>query len=153
MTKTLGCVLAATLLAASATACSSSSDSSADYCGTLKASQSQFKNTSFAALTEDQFDQLRDKVRTLQDAAPSSIQDDWGVLGDKLDAFKGLLDDAGIKLDDLKSMQQGQIPPGIDAAKLQALAPKLQQLMGGSDLQDATSAIQKNAKSDCNITL
>lgn len=149
MKQTLG-LASAVLMAVSLTACSSSSD---DYCQTLKDSQTQFSNLNFTSLSEDQFTELRGKVGALEAQAPSNVQDDWAVVGDKLDQFKGLLEDAGIGLDDIATLQQGKLPPGVDPNALKAVVPKIQALLQDSSLTDAKQAIQANAKSECNITL
>ncbi len=152
MKKTFG-LASAVLLAASVTACSSSSDSSGDYCDTLKSSQTEFGSMDFTSLDETQFNDLRDKIGTLGDQAPSDVSDDWGVIGSKLDDFKGILDEAGISFDDIKSLQANQLPDGVDQAKLQAMGTQIQELVSDTKLSDAQKAISDSAKADCDITL
>ncbi len=151
MKKTLG-LTSAVLMAVSLTACSDSGGSG-DYCDTLKDSQTQFADLNFSTLSDDEFNDLLDRVGTLEDQAPSDVSDDWGTLGDKLDGFKALLDDAGIGLGDIESLQQGNLPEGADLAKLQELAPKLQEFVTDPSLTEAQQAIKENAKSECDITL
>lgn len=152
MKKSLG-LATAVLLAASMTACSSGSNSGGDYCSTLKTSQSEFTSMDFTSLNESQFSALRDKISTLQDQAPSDVSDDWGVIGDKLDAFKSALDEAGVSFDDIKTLQQNKLPQGVDPAKLQAMGTKIQQLVSDPKLSTAQTVIKDNAKKDCHITL
>ncbi len=152
MKKTLG-LMSAVLMAVSLASCSDSSGSSGDYCDTLKDSQTQFADLNFSTLSDDEFNDLLDRVGTLEDQAPSDVSDDWGTLGDKLDEFKALLDDAGIGLGDIESLQQGNLPEGADLAKLQELAPKLQEFVTDPSLTEAQQAIKENAKSECDITL
>jgi len=152
MKKTLG-LMSAVLMAVSLASCSDSSGSSGDYCDTLKDSQTQFADLNFSTLSDDEFNDLLDRVGTLEDQAPSDVSDDWGTLGDKLDEFKALLDDAGIGLGDIESLQQGNLPKGADLAKLQELAPKLQEFVTDPSLTEAQQAIKENAKSECDITL
>ena len=149
MKKTLG-LTSAVLMAVSLTACSDSSD---EYCDTLKESQTQFSDLDFASLSDEGFTDLQDQVGTLADQAPSEVSDDWEALGDKLDEFKTLLDEAGIGLGDLETLQQGTVPEGVDPAKLQELAPKLQEFAVDPRLEEAQQAIRDNAKSECEITL
>ncbi len=154
MRKTLG-LTSAVLMAVSLTACSDSGGSG-DYCDTLKDSQTQFADLNFVTLSDDEFNDLRDRVGTLEDQAPSDVSNDWGTLGDKLDKldeFKTLLDDAGIGPGDIESLQQGNLPEGADLAKLQELAPKLQEFVTDPSLTEAQQAIKENAKSECDITL
>lgn len=149
MKKTLG-LTSAVLMAVSLTACSDSSD---EYCDTLKESQTQFSDLNFSSLSDDEFTDLRDQVGTLADQAPSEVSDDWEALGGKLDEFKTLLDDAGIGLGDIEALQQGTLPDGADPAKLEALAPKMQAFADDPTLDEAQQAIKDNAKSECEITL
>lgn len=152
MKKTLG-LMSAALMAVSLASCSDSSGSSGDYCDTLKDSQTQFADLNFSTLSDAEFNDLLDRVGTLEDQAPSDVSDDWGTLGNKLDEFKTLLDDAGIGLGDIESLQQGNLPEGADLAKLQELAPKLQEFVTDPSLEEAQQAIKENAKSECDITL
>ncbi len=151
MKKTLG-LMSAVLMAVSLASCSDSGGSG-DYCDTLKDSQTQFSDLNIATLSDAEFTDLRDRVGTLEDQAPSDVSDDWGTLGGKLDEFKTLLDDAGIGLGDIESLRQGNLPEGADPAKLQELAPKMQEFVTDPSLAEAQQAIKENAKSECNITL
>lgn len=149
MKKALG-LTSAVLMAVSLTSCS---DSSEDYCDTLKDSQAQFADLNFATLTDAEFSDLRDQVGTLEDQAPSDVSDDWGTLGGKIDEFKSLLDEAGIGLADIKTLQQGTLPEGADLDKVTELGPKLEAFTTDPSLTEAQQAIKDNAKSECDITL
>ncbi len=124
-----------------------------DYCKTLKQSQAQFDDLDISTLDEAQFKQLTDRFDLLEEQAPAKVADDWATIGDQLDDFKNLLDQAGIGLDDLKTLQKGKLPKGVDPAKIQALAPKMQELAENSGLEDAKQVIEENAESECNISL
>jgi hypothetical protein len=162
MKKTF-CVAAIMVMTAALGACGSdnkdSSDASSggggggDYCSTLQDTKAEFENLDFTALNEEKFDALQSKIDALQSAAPDEVKDDWGTLGDAFDQFKSLLDDAGISLDDLESMQSGGVPSGVDLKKLQQLGTKLQAFSADSGLEDASKNIEDHAKSECNISL
>lgn len=155
MKRTLGLASAA-LLVVSLTACSDDDgggDSSGDYCETLKNSQSKFADLDPTALDDQQFDDIVERVGELEDQAPSEVADDWATVGDQLDEFKSLLDDAGIGLDDLQGLQGGQVPEGVDVAKLQSLVPKMQEFADDEGFADAQKAIEDSAKADCDVTL
>ena len=155
MKKTTGKACVLLLMCFSLAACSDSggSESSGDYCDTLKSSQSEFEDLDPTALTEEKFSALQEKINQLEEEAPSDVKDDWGTAGEQLDKFKGLLDEAGIDFDDIQTLKQNKMPEGIDVAKLQAMIPKLQQFAQDPSLDKAEEAIRKNAKSECNITL
>lgn len=154
MKKTLGLV-AAVLMTVTLTACSDGGgeSSSADYCDTLKESQTQFSDLDVSTLSEEEFSDLQDRFGTLEEQAPAEVADDWATVGDQLDEFKSLLDEAGLGLDDIATLQEGKLPEGADPAKIQELAPKMQEFTSDPSLENAKDAIKANAKSECDITL
>ncbi len=154
MKKALG-LASAVLMTITLSACSDSGgdSSGADYCDTLKESQTQFSDLDLTRLNEEEFSELGARFDTLEEQAPTEVADDWATVGDRLDEFKGLLDEAGIGLADLATLQQGKLPEGADAAKIQELVPKLQEFTSDPSLDNAKAAIRENAKSECNITL
>ncbi len=154
MKKTFG-LASAVLMTVMLSACSDGGgeSSSADYCDTLKDSQSQFSDLDLTRLSEAEFSELGDRFDTLEEQAPTEVADDWATVGDKLDEFKGLLDEAGLRLEDIATLQQGKLPEGADPAKLEELAPKMQEFTSDPSLDNAKDAIRENAKSECDITL
>ncbi|MET0838901.1 MAG: hypothetical protein ABWY19_08990 [Marmoricola sp.] len=131
------------------TACGGGDD---EYCEQLKADQAYFKNFSSSSPDFDKLDEALDRFHTLADTAPDEVADDWKVIDDAFAKVEKALKDAGVKFSDLPKMQQGQIPEGVDAGKLAALGPKLQQL-SAAKFAKAGKAIEKHAKESCDITL
>jgi hypothetical protein len=143
--------LTATVLAACGSSGGSSS-SSGDYCSELKADKAYFESLSGSNADLSNIDQVFSKVHTLADDAPDNISDDWKTLDDAISTIENALKDAGIKPSDLAAIQKGQVPPGVDISKLQALAPKLQSL-NGSDVTTAANNIAADAKKSCDVDL
>jgi len=143
--------LTATVLAACGSSGGSSS-SSGDYCSELKADKAYFESLSGSNADLSNIDQVFSKVHTLADDAPDNISDDWKTLDDAISTIENALKDAGIKPSDLAAIQKGQVPPGVDISKLQALAPKLQSL-NSSDVTDAANNIAADAKKSCDVDL
>ncbi len=156
MQKTLS-IAAVVLMAASLGACSNdsngSSDNSDDYCSTLEDTKADIDNLDFTALTDEKFSDLQSRISDLEDAAPSEVEADWKTLGDGIDGFKKLLDDAGISFDDLQTLQSGEVPDGLDVQALQELGPKMQEIVSDNDIEAATQSIQDHAESECDLTL
>ena len=73
------------------------------------------------------------------------------MLADKIDELDKILSDAGLSLDDLAGLQSGQLPEGVDMAKLQEMSTKLQAFSDTSELDPALKNIQKSLKDDCGI--
>lgn len=152
MKKTLA-LAAGVLLTVSLAACGGSgSSSSGDYCDLLKDAKSDVDTSDFTTLTDAKFNDLVDQIHAVEESAPSDVQDDWKTFGDVLDQFQSILSDAGISFDDLSSLQSGQLPDGVDMAKLQEAMKKLQSLDTDS-LTEAQQNIADNAKSECDITI
>ena len=130
----------------------SGSSSSGDYCSELKADKTYFESLSGSNADLGNLDQVFEKVHSLADNAPDNISADWKTLDDAITTIESALKEAGIKPSDLAKMQNGQVPPGVDISKLQALAPKLQAL-SSSDVSTAASNIAADAKKTCNVDL
>lgn len=129
----------------------SSGGSNDDYCDTAKSIKDDVSNVDFETLDEKTFDQLQDNIHSLQESAPSEVEESWGVLAGKIDELDKILSDAGLSLDDLAGLQSGQLPEGVDMAKLQEMSTKLQAFSDTSDLDPALKKIQKSLKDDCGI--
>lgn len=52
-----------------------------------------------------------------------------------------------------RTLQKDKLPKGVDPARIQKLAPRLEQLTQDSGLDDAKRAIEESAESECNIAL
>jgi hypothetical protein len=144
--------LAASALAACGNSGGGSSASSGDYCSELKADKAYFTSLSGSNPDLSKLDQVFTRMHTLAADAPSDVASDWKTLDGAISTLENGLKDAGIKPSDLAAMQNGQAPAGVDLAKLQALAPKLQAL-SSSDVNDAANRIATNAKDQCGIDL
>jgi hypothetical protein len=142
------------LIAGLLAACGSSGGSSASgsYCDELKSDKAYFESLSGSSSGVGNLDQMFAKVHSLANDAPANVADDWKTLDDAITTIESALKEAGIKPSDLAKMQNGQVPPGVDISKLQALAPKLQAL-SSSDVSTAADNIAADAKKSCKIDL
>jgi len=125
---------------------------SGDYCQELKSDKAYFADLSGSNADLSQLDEVFQRMHTLADDAPDEVADDWKTLDGALTTIETALKEAGLKPSDLAAIQNGQLPPGVDAAKLQALAPKLEAL-SSSDVDGAASRIASNAKDKCGVDL
>ena len=123
------------------------------YCTELEASKEYFQ--AFSGGTDadaSDFGTAIEKFHTLADAAPEDIAPSWDVLDGALSELERALAEAGITTDDLASLQQGEIPKGVDMAKLTKLAPKVQAL-DSPELKEAGKEIRTHAEDECGVTL
>ena len=147
----LALTLAATVLAACGSD-NSGSSASGDYCQELKDDKAFFADFNGTNPDFSKFDEVFQRMHTLADDAPSDVADDWKTLDGAITTLETGLKEAGIQPSDLAALQNGQVPAGADLKKLQALAPKLQEL-SSSDVSDAAKRISDHAKSACGVDL
>jgi len=148
----LALTLAATVLAACGSDSSSGSSASGDYCQELKDDKAFFADFNGSNPDFSKFDEVFQRMHTLAADAPSDVADDWKTLDGAITTLENGLKDAGIQASDLAALQNGQLPAGADLKKLQALAPKLQEL-SSSDVSDAAKRISDHAKDACGVDL
>jgi hypothetical protein len=149
------------IMASSLAACGGNDDDSSGsgggagggYCDTIQSVKDEVASGNFDTLTQAEFDSFQSKIADIQSAAPDDVADDWQNLGDYLNQFESLLKDAGISLDDLQSLESGDLPSGVDTSDLTDLATKLQTLTKDNDIEAADKAITASAKSECDINL
>ena len=93
-----------------------------------------------------------DRFHDLADAAPEEVAPDWDRLDGALSELERALAEAGITTDDLAGLESGELPKGVDMAKLTKLVPKVQEL-NSPELKDAAESIRTHAKEECGVTL
>ena len=161
MKKTLA-LAAIVLMAGSLTACGGDDNSSAgsgggggSYCDQIKGVKADVDGLDFTKLTDDQLTSFREALNGIESAAPTDVKDDWGTINDAIDQLQQILNEAGLSLSDLQAIEAdpSNLPDGVDLAKLQELAQKLQAFASNSDYQAASDAITANVKSECGIDL
>ncbi len=122
------------------------------YCAELKADKKYFAAFSGGDVDPGQLGDAISRFHDLADAAPSDIAPSWDVLDSTLSKVERALAEAGITTDDLAGLQSGELPKGVDMAKLAGLAPQLKEL-NSTELRDAAQEIQTHAKDTCGVDL
>lgn len=97
-------------------------------------------------------DQAIDTIHEIADDAPDDVAGDWEVLDQAVTDLETALEEAGVELSDLEGISSGEIPEGLDPAKLATLGEDLSKI-GSQEVQDASDNIQKHAKDECGIEL
>lgn len=149
--------LAATvLLGASLGACSGgdggndAGDADSSYCKALTAAKPTLDTLSSGDL--GQLEQGFTTFHELADEAPGSLESQWKILDDAATDIETALKDAGLSFDDLPAIQTGDIPEGVDVAKLTAFAADLQKL-NNQKFTEARADIAEQAKDVCGVDL
>ena len=137
----------AALCASTLTACGGGTKA---YCDDLRDANKDFSSLDNADFSK--FDDAISRMHKLADEAPDEVADDWKVLDGALNDLQDALKKAGLTTDDLAKMSQGQMPENFDMSKLQQLQEDMSSL-GDQKFQDASNAIEKHAKDECNVDL
>lgn len=150
MKRIAGAAAAAVMTVAVVSGCGGSSDSngSGSYCADVKDATTSFTGLSDSNLTQANFDELRTKVSSIADEAPSDVKADWATFSTTLDSFSSALEKAGLTFDDVQKASSG----GLSASQLSSLASVAQSL-DTADFKKAQSDITANVKSECKIDL
>ena len=152
--KTLVGAAVLTVAGSVLTACGGGDGSSAsgDYCSQLKADKAYFGGLDSDNPASVDFADVFTRMHALADEAPDEVAADWKTLDDAFSAIEDALKEAGIKPSDLDQMTSGQVPQGVDPAKLQSLLPKLQ-MLSSAEFGKAADRITANAKDECGVDL
>src|SRR3954469_24074380 len=97
--------------------------SGGDYCQELKTDKVYFESLNGSNPDMSKLDTVFEKMHSLAAAAPSDVSADWKTVDDALTSIESALQEAGLSIDDLATLQQGKVPDGVDASKLAALGP------------------------------
>jgi hypothetical protein len=126
--------------------------STSAYCDELKSDKAYFEALGGTNADLGNLGDAFTRVHALAAKAPDNVAAEWKTLDSAITTIESALSDAGLKPSDLAGLQSGTVPDGVDAAKLQALVPKLEAL-GSSDVSDAADAISADAKKTCGVDL
>jgi hypothetical protein len=154
MKKILGAATASVMALGVLAGCGGgSNNSSGSYCDDIKSTSSQLKGLdSTSDLTADKFNALQTAVHKIAGEAPGDVKGSWASIEGQFTFLQDALDDAGLSIDDFGEMSQGHLPDGVDPSDLAALQKKLSSY-DTSGLQSASTKIEDQVKSDCDITL
>ncbi len=151
MKRNLALVAAGTLIAGLLTGCGGSGGASTEaYCDSMKSAKKSFED-----FDSGDFAGLEAAVATFHElaaAAPDEIADAWETLDGTMVTLEEGLAEAGLKLSDLEAVSNGEIPEGVNMEKLATLGEDLQK-MSAEEVQDASDAIEKHAKDECDVEL
>lgn len=99
-----------------------------------------------------QFEQTFQVLGELSEQAPDEVAAEWQVLDETLTGLEDSLAEAGLELADLEQLSAGEVPEGVDMAKLQALATEMQSF-SSAEVEEAGDAISEHAQTECGIDL
>jgi hypothetical protein len=153
MKRTLALAAAGTLMAGVLSACGGDGGSASatdTYCDSMKSAKE-----SFADFDSGDMAGLESAIKTFHELAaeaPDDIADAWKTLDGAMVTLEDGLAEAGIEVSDLEAISNGELPEGLDMAKLTALGEDLEK-MGAEEVEKAAEDIEKHAKDECNVDL
>ena len=125
---------------------------SGSYCQELKADKAYFQSLDGTEPDLTRLDDVFGRMHSLAAAAPADVASDWSTLDTMVSNIEAALADAGLKPDDLATMQKGQLPEGVNLDKVAALTPKMRAL-SGKKATAAVNHIVQGAKTSCSLDL
>ena len=147
MKRVTALIAALTFGASVLTGCSGGTEA---YCDALKETAEDFE--ALDAGNFDNFDDFVDRSRDLASEAPDEVADEWNTVADALDGLVDALAEAGVEPGDMAGIQAGDVPEGVDQAKLAESLGKIQAL-GSEEVTKATETISTHAKDECGVDL
>jgi hypothetical protein len=120
------------------------------YCDSLKDAKADIESLDAGDVA--QFDEAFKTIHKLADEAPDEVKDDWEVLDGALSDMEKALNDAGLELSDLEGLSSGQLPEGVDQAKLAQLGEQMQAI-ASDEVTEAGENIDKHAEDECGIKI
>lgn len=124
-------------------------NSTQDYCEGLRNAQKEFRALESGDPSKVNLNDAFGRLQDLADQAPPAVADEWAALDNAISGMDKALEDAGLGFNDLTNPESLQ---ELDPQKAQELARKAQQL-GGQQFEKASRAIEKHARTECNIKL
>jgi Skp family chaperone for outer membrane proteins len=124
-------------------------NSTQDYCEGLRNAQKEFRALESGDPSKVNLNDAFGRLQDLADQAPPAVADEWAALDNAISGMDKALEDAGLGFNDLTNPESLQ---ELDPQKAQELARKAQQL-GGRQFEKASRAIEKHARTECNIKL
>jgi hypothetical protein len=124
-------------------------NSTQDYCEGLRNAQKEFRALESGDPSKVDLDDAFGRLQDLADQAPPAVADEWAALDNAISGMDKALEDAGLGFNDLtnpKSLQE------LDPQKARELGRKAQQF-GGQQFEKASRAIEKHARTECNVKL
>jgi hypothetical protein len=121
-----------------------SGDEDSKYCDDLASAEENFRSLETADFSN--FGEFAEQVEGLAKDAPSEVKDDWKVISDSFNSFIDALEELGLEPQDLGK----ELPPGVDPnAFTEAMA--IARTWSEAAFTDASEAIDKHAKDECNF--
>jgi hypothetical protein len=130
--------------------CGDGDSSTESYCAAVEDAKAEFDS-----LEEGDFakiDSALDRMQTLGEQAPEEVKDEWETFNGTIDELRTGLDEAGVSLEDLGALREGEMPEGVDQQKLMELATKMQDL-SSDEMREAADRIEQHAKEECDVDL
>jgi hypothetical protein len=123
----------------------------AAYCDAYQSASTDLSDADLTQMNNVTFSEIKTQLVELREKSPPELEDEWNTIANGFDELENLLADAGLSIDDLSLIGQGQLPDGVDQESLQQLLTQFQQFTEENDIEGATDAIAQDAEERCDI--
>ncbi|MGH3423647.1 MAG: hypothetical protein ACRDO8_02890 [Nocardioidaceae bacterium] len=118
-----------------------------EYCSEIKQTKKTIGGIDGSQATSADFKKATDSIDKIADEAPESVKDDWRRIGKALGRVLKAVEDAGLKVEDLRDPSTAQ---DVDPQKLKKIQAAAQDMTKVTKSQEKVS---KEVKKDCDIDL
>jgi hypothetical protein len=124
-----------------------------DYCASVKEAKASFGGLDAGSITPTKIESMRSKLEDLAAQAPDSVADDYKTLTGGFDKIDKVLATVGLSLRDLANQQKmAKAMASASPQQMQAIQDAAAS-MGDQDFEAANTAIRKEIKADCGISM
>jgi hypothetical protein len=130
--------------------CGDGESATESYCAAVEDAKAEFDSIEAGDFAK--IDNALDRMQTLGEQAPEEVKDEWETFNSTIDELRTGLDEAGVSLEDLGALSEGEMPEGVDQQKLMELATRMRNLSSG-EMREAADGIEQHAKEECDVDL
>jgi prepilin-type N-terminal cleavage/methylation domain-containing protein len=130
------------------------SDRGSAYCVELGTAQGKYGTLDIAGFADQGLPAIRNSLGRLQSLSPDDqLASSWKTVSDSYSSVNAVLQRAGLQWSDLKTLESGQTPKGVDPKTADALRSDIHVPLTTMEFLAANDVITADAEAVCGLTL
>jgi prepilin-type N-terminal cleavage/methylation domain-containing protein len=130
------------------------SDPGSKYCVELGTALGKYGTLDLAGFADQGLPAVRNSLGRLQTlSADDQLASSWKAVSDSYTTVNAILERAGLQWSDLKTLQSGQTPKGIDPRTADSVRTDIQMPLTAKELLSADDVIAADAEAVCGVSL
>jgi prepilin-type N-terminal cleavage/methylation domain-containing protein len=130
------------------------SDPGSKYCVELGTAQGKYGTLDLAGFDGQGLPAVRNSLARLQSlSADDQLASSWQTVSSSYTSVNSVLVRAGLQWSDLKTLESGQTPKGVDAKTADSVRTDIQVALTTKEFQAASDFIAANAEAVCGVSL